>query len=284
MGKFKVIIIQYFDKLAIGLAISLLSYSLFTLFTNLQKEDLIKKIEEFSPIIERNISHGKPPETVPLDYAMKLGKMFTDIPSPLPIETKQPYEPIDTKKQGLVTRDELQTDHDRLTPGSQEMFEPGDTEIVYKGGTPEKAIIVIRKTSPEIGIEQSFIMLPGEKIGENNPINGKKQTDFMTGCTLLDIVTDAKKTLNANKMLVNLNDKGEFAGTAIKSDPYEITTMKIVYKNDRLFGDIKELLLGSTANIGTITYLLEPEQVTPDEETEGRFWQPIQKTIDKIIK
>lgn len=268
MEKFKVIALQYFDKIAIGLAILLISYSIFSLYTNLKKEDSIKKIEEFSDIIERNIKIGKPSEIVELDYAMKLEKMFDNIPLPKDIKTAQPYRPKDREKQTAVI-----SDYPKPSPGSSGMFEPGDTEIVYKGGTPEKAIIVIRKTGSEDGnvIEQGFFILPGEKIGENDPINGKKQIDFMTGCTLLDIVTDAKKTLNTNKLLVDLNDKGEFISTSFESDHYEITTMKIVYKNVRLYGDIKELLLGSTANIGTITPLLDSEQVISEDKSGGQF-------------
>ena len=97
----------------------------------------------------------------------------------------------------------------------------------------------------------------------------------MTGCTLLEINTNAKKQLSTNKMSVNLNENGEFVNTSFNPEPYFITTVKIKYKNERLLGEIQDLWLGATSNIGTVTYLLEqqaalnkPADVEPDTFSE----------------
>ncbi|MGR3177542.1 MAG: hypothetical protein ACUZ8E_05760 [Candidatus Anammoxibacter sp.] len=281
MEKIKDIFFLYFDKIAIGFAVLVFSYSIFNFFTNIGKDDAVKKIEEFSPIVERNVKRGEPDEITELDYAMRLEGMFDNIPLPVDIEINKPYKRKAPEKPS--------SDPGLRVTQQQTGFEPGDTEIVYKGGTAQKAIIIIKKSTEEYELEQSFIILPGEKIGEYKPLNDKKRVeDFMTGCTLLSIEIDAKKSINSSKILVNLDDKGEFINTSLKSDPYRITTMKIIYKNERLGGAIKELLLGASANIGTVTPLLEPEQLTSEDTAGWQLKETIQNTIksvkDKITK
>ncbi|MGR3218733.1 MAG: hypothetical protein ACUZ8H_02805 [Candidatus Anammoxibacter sp.] len=274
MEKIKDIFLLYFDKIAIGFAVLVFLYSIFNFLTNIVKDDAVKRIEEFSPVVERNIRQGKPEEITELDYAIKLARMFDNIPLPVDIN-------VNTSKPGTPAERTWPYDYGLPVQQSQNEFEPGDTEIIYKGGTSQKAIIIIKKSTEEYELEQSFIILPGEKIGEYKPLNDKKRIeDFMTGCTLLQIITDAKKSINSSNILVNLDDKGEFINTTLKSDPYEITTMKIIYKNERLGGAIKELLVGASANIGTVTPLLEHEQPA-SEDTGG--WQ-IKETIQRTIK
>ena len=278
MENIKFFFLNFFDKIAIGLAILLFAFSGFNLFTNLQKDNSVNKIKEYSPVIERNMRLGKPPEMLKANYALRLENIFNDVPTPTDIMVKK-Y--VNVEKPIFTT--EYKQDQQEQ-PQTQKEFEPGDTEIVFKGGTYEKAMILIRKTSQEYVLEQSFIILPGEKIGENKPINSKKQIDFMTGCTLLDIITNAKKTISSNKTVVNLDDKGDFVNTALEPDPYKITTMKITYKNERLGGAIKELFAGSTANIGTITPLLEPAPNTNKDKSIWGVREYIQNAIDKIKK
>ncbi|MGR3319746.1 MAG: hypothetical protein ACUZ8O_14865 [Candidatus Anammoxibacter sp.] len=273
MEKFKSIFFLYFDKIAIGFAILVFSYSIFNFFSNIRKEDSVKKINELSPIIERNVRQGKPEEIAELDYATKLEGMFDNIP--LPVDINRSYK----RKAPIVEK----PDYGLSVRQPQDGFEPGDTEIIYKGGTSQKAIIVIKKSTGEYELEQSFIVLSGETIGEYKPLNDKKRIeDFMTGCTLLHIISDAKKSINSSKILVNLDDKGEFVNTTLESDPYKITTMKIIYKNERLGGVVKELLLGNSVNIGTVTPLLASEQTTNEDDSGWQLKETIQSAIKSI--
>ncbi len=236
MDKLKNFLLQYFDKIAIFLAVAVIGYAIYGYKENSTKEESITKIEDSFPVIERNFKLGKQPEPEPLNYVAKIEKNFREMPEPPRMQFEAPMPP----------------DSERMAE-----FAPGDTEIIFKGGTREKAIVLIRKTTGEMVIEQNFFIRPGDGIGVNKPIIGEKLIDYMTGCSLLEIIDYAKKALNANKIKVNLNENGEFVSSSNISEPYYVKTMKIRFKNDRLDGREQEALLGDIVNIGTITPLLK---------------------------
>lgn len=285
MQRLKELILQYFDKIALGVAIMLLSYAIFSFYANYIEDESVKKINEYSPIIERYFKQSKPPDGLELNYIGRMEKAFETLPTPLPLKIIHPYKPTEAEEFLSETDIKARFHTTGVGPKSeaQREFIPGDTEIVYKGGTPYKALIVIRKGGQENVIEQGFITAPGEIIGANDPINGKRVIDFKTGCTLMEIIPNAKKKLFTNKRLVKLDEKGEFIGALIEQEPYYISTMKIVYENKRT-GSTDELWLGSTINIGTITPLLKTEQVFEEEEGGQQILESIKKSIKKLIE
>ena len=277
MEKAKSIILIYFDKVVMAIAVILFVFSLFNIFRNLREEEATKTIKEVSPVVDRNIKLSKPPEPDNFGYTTSLEKRLRDIPAPELI--------TQNKNIKFLQESDLSARNNKLNKRKRQSttaFEPGDTEIVYKGGTIEKAIILVKKKSENAGVEQTFVFRPGDNMDKIIPINSKTRYDFMTGCTLLEIIPNAKKPLNSRKMLVNLDSNGKFLNTEVRSNPLSITTMKILYQNERLNGDIKELFLGSIANIGTITAYLESKNHA-EEKKETAFWKPVQNVIEKII-
>ena len=243
MEKFKIFFLQYFDKIAIAIAFALLAYSGFCLYKSLSVSDSIKKIQEYSPILENNIKTAKVPTSTALNYATIIKSEFMHIP-------KDKMEKIQSRRKTIIVKL-------KVAPITKKEFVPGLTEILFKGGTPDKALIVIKKKEQDKLFEQSFVTRIGEAIGANEPVGEKKLTDFLTGCTLIDIVHNAKKTLSTQHKFIKVNDVGEFVSTQTESVPYQISSIKIKYQNDRLNGAIKDLWLGQTANLGTVTPLLE---------------------------
>ncbi len=241
MKKLKILLLQYFDKIAIVIAIALFSYSGLSLYRSFTVSDSIKKIQEYSPVIENNIRTAKVPVPLKQDYTMAIRSEFNKI--------------SEEKMTTIVKRSNTVRVKTERTSFSPEEFVAGVTEITFKGGTPDKALIVIKKKEADTLFEQSFVTKPGEVIGANEPVGEKKTTNFLTGCTLLEIINNAKRTLTTKKMLVNVNENGDFISTQTRSEPYKINSIKIKYQNDRLNGEIKELWLGDTANLGTITML-----------------------------
>ena len=278
MEKAKSIILKYIDKAAMVIAVMLLAFALFNVFNNLKDEEALKAIKEISPVVDRDIKLSKPPEPDNFRYAASLEKRLFDIPDPALITQSKNIKFL--QERDLLARNNKLNKRKRQNTTA---FEPGDVEIVYKGGTIEKAIILVKKKSQDEEVEQTFAFRPGDSMDEIIPINSKTRYNFMTGCTLLEIIPNAKKPLSSKKMLVNLDSNGTFLNTEVKPNPLSITTMKIVYQNERLDGDIKELFLGSIANIGTITAYLESKNQTEDEKGTG-FWEPVQNVIEKIIE
>lgn len=254
MDKFKTLFFQYFDKLAIVIAIGLLVYSCYNFYKSTKVEDSIKKVKEFTPVIENNLRSIKAPEPTELNYALNLKSSFSKIPENELVKTAKRYKPIAKN-----------IEHPDIT--ISDAFHPGNTEILFKGATYDKALIHIIKNEAGVLIEQSFIARLGETIGGHEPVKGNKLIDFMTGCTLLEVISDVKKRLTTTKKIVNLNENGEFIGTEMRDEPYYIDSTKIKYKNDRLKGKIQELWLGETVNIGTITTLLNKMNHVSDTES-----------------
>lgn len=284
MQRLKELILQYFDKISLGVAIMLLSYAIFSFYANYIEEESVKKIREYSPVVERYFKQSKPPGILELNYMARMEKAFETLPAPSTVKIIHTYKPIETQEFLSETDTKAQFPFTGIVskPVAPGGFIPGDTEIVYKGGTPYKALIVIRKEDQGNVIEQGFIVEHGEIIGANDPINGKRVIDFKTGCTLKEIIPNAKKKLFTNKRIVKLDEKGEFIGALVEQEPYYISTMKIVYENKRT-GSTDELWLGSTVNIGTVTPLFETEQV-PGEEDSQQILESIKRSIKKLIE
>lgn len=243
MEKFKNLFFQHFDKMAIALAFGLFLYAISDFYKSSKPSGSIEKIQEFSSNIENNIRTSKAPEPVKLSDSTELENTFARIEKQIDDTEEEEVPVVIVRGSGL---------HD--VP-----FEPGQTDIIYKGGTPDKALITIIKIEKEDVFEQSFAIKIGEKIGENAPVIGNKVTDFMTGCTLIGIISDAKKELNMQKKVAKVNENGEYDGTETKFEPYFVNSMKIKYRNERLGGKEKELWLGDTANLGTITALINAD-------------------------
>ena len=277
MEKAKAIILIYFDKVVAAIAVILFAFALFNIFNNLNGEVESKTIKEISPVVDRNIKLSTPPEPDNFSYAKKLEMRLFDSPVPQLITQNHNFKLLEERD--IPVRDHKPKRRKRQ---NLKAFEPGDTEIMYKGGTLEKAIILVKKKEQDSLIEQTYVFLPGDNMDDVIPINSKTKHNFMTGCTLLEIIPNAKKPLNLRKMLVNLDSNGKFLNTEVRSNSLSITTMKIVYKNERLGGDIKELFVGSIANIGTITAYLESQNHSEGKK-EVAFWEPVQDAVRKII-
>ena len=277
MEKVKAFILLYFDKVVVAIAVILFALALFNIFNNLNGDVVSKAIKEISSVVDRNIKLSKPPQPDKFSYAKSLETKLFDIPVPVLITQNKNTRFL--QERDLSARNQQKKRKREISSA----FEPGDTEIVYKGGTLEKAIILVKKKSAGSSlIEQTFIFLPGDNMDKVLPMNSKTKYDFMTGCTLLEIIPNAKKSLNLGKMLVNIDNNGRSVNTVFKSNSSSITTMKIVYKNERLDGDIKELFVGAIANIGTITSYLESKNHS-EEKKEVAFWEPVRNVAGKII-
>lgn len=254
MGNLKAIALKYSVRALIAFAAVLSAYSVFAIYRDTRKNDATIRIEDDSPIVERYLGLNNIPKTAAPDYDVQLVKKFNDMPLPFPITTMR----FTRSGEDFIARNSALAPFG-TSPG--DVFVPGDTEIIFKGGTHEMAIITVKKSTAEMDIEQSFSVLPGEIIGGSGLLTGKRGVTFMTGCTLQEITVDAEKVLSSNKILVNVDDSGQLTDTTVSPDPITISTMKIIYKNKRFAADdAQELLLGESANIGTVTALIGREQ------------------------
>jgi hypothetical protein len=140
--------------------------------------------------------------------------------------------------------------------------EPANLEIVFKGLADDLAYINIRREIDGQWHEHGFPTKIGEIIGGERILGGKT-LDFTTNYVLQDIVYKAQKPTTLMKNVVILNDSGEFAGTTmVTGETFMKSTSKIKYKDEN--GNTKELWLKESAK----TIKAEEEEIVEDDKAK----------------
>lgn len=140
--------------------------------------------------------------------------------------------------------------------------EPANLEIVFKGLADNLAYINIRREIDGQWHEHGFPTKIGEIIG-GEKILGGKTLDFTTNYVLQDIVYKAQRPTTLMKNVVILNDSGEFAGTTmVPGETFMKSTSKIKYKDEN--GNTKELWLKESAK----TIKVEEEEIVEDDKAK----------------
>lgn len=147
--------------------------------------------------------------------------------------------------------------------------EPANLEIVFKGIADDLAYINIRREIDGQWHEHGFPTKIGEIIG-GKKILGGKPLDFTTNYVLQEIVYKAQKPTTLMKNVVILNDSGEFAGTTMApGETFMKSTSKIKYKDEN--GNTKELWLKESAKTikAEEEETVEDDKANPAEPKEG---------------
>lgn len=141
--------------------------------------------------------------------------------------------------------------------------EPANLEIVFKGLADDLAYINIRREIDGQWHEHGFPTKIGEIIG-GKKILGGKPLDFTTNYVLQDIVYKAQKPTTLMKNVVILNNSGEFAGTTtVPGETFMKSTSKIKYKDEN--GNTIELWLKESAK----TIKADEEEIVEDDKAKS---------------
>lgn len=245
---------KHVEKYSLGLTVCYLLYILIYTIIVLHREThgINSKILSFSGTIEGKLKTSKPPAIdTELEKAAHLERRFTDPPAVNVLQRPRIFcrftdEGVisDITTRDLMKKSELHT-LPHLMVDTQ-----GDTEFIYKGGTAELALVLVRKLYKEKWWVESFTVEKGNTIGEKKTI-GKEKVDFSTHCKLKEIVPDAQKPLVVKKTAVLRNDKGEFLGTSLTEETHMISASRIVFEDKK--GGAYNLWVGELVNLGTET-------------------------------
>jgi len=246
----KAILFKYVEKIALGLAICFLIYTIIyaVIVPGLETHKITARLLSQSNTIDSRLKISKPP---PIEMERKeaalMEKRFTT-PFPIAKEFERADIFVTVTKEGTPPPPRGKG----VEPSGTFVAPiPGDTEFIYKGGTAELALIQVRKLQDNVWWAESFTVEKGQSIGQKKTIK-KVPVDFDTHCKLREIEPFAQKAMTFNKTSIIRNDKtGEFLGTKLEPDKHAITTPKIVFENKK--GEKYNLWVGELVNLGTET-------------------------------
>lgn len=199
---------------------------------------LLSRVSRAVNAVKSNIKHAGPKRTENIIYKSNIVNKTNDSPWANQIKRTTVFSgPTQIREENT----------EEVIIQYEEVEDPDNTEIIFKGVAEELAFIKIRKKINGQWYEQGFSARIGEIIGKEQVVGGEI-LDFTTNYVLQDIVYNAQRPITLSKKVVDLDDAGAFVGTRmVPGETYMKTTSKIKYKDEN--GNMNELWLNESAGM-----------------------------------
>lgn len=250
---------KYIEKFVLGIAVGYFIYTVFytSMILKRKTHKVNTKLQSLSDVIERKLKMSEPPAiSTKLKEAMQLELRFATPPKANFLQQFKIFrKPAKGESISDITMEDLLKKAELQAYPHLKVDVPGDREFIFKGGTPELALIQVRRLYKDVWWTKSFIVEKGKTIGEKKTIRGET-IDFDTRCKLIEIVPFAQKPLMMKRASVLRDKENNFLGTSLTEEAEMISTSKIVFEYKK--GKSYDLWIGEFVNLGTETVIVHP--------------------------